>query len=67
MLVLTRKVGETILIGDNIAVTVVQVGQSTVRLGVEAPQQVAIVRQEIKGRARAQSGDEQHRQQSESV
>ena len=53
MLVLSRKVGETILIGDNIAVTVVQVGPGSVRLGVEAPQEVVIVREEIRGQVKS--------------
>lgn len=48
MLVLSRKVGERILIGENIAVTVVRVGPGMVRLGVEAPEQMPIVREEIK-------------------
>lgn len=48
MLVLSRKVGERILIGDNIAVTVVRVAQGTVRIGVEAPNNMQIVREEIK-------------------
>ncbi len=48
MLVLSRKVGERILIGDNVAVTVVRVGPGIVRLGVEAPHELAIVREEIK-------------------
>jgi len=52
MLVLSRKVGERILIGDDIAVTVVRVAQGIVRIGVEAPKQLPIVREEIKGRAR---------------
>jgi carbon storage regulator len=49
MLVLSRKVGEKILIGDNITVTVVRVAQGVVRLGVEAPKELPIVREEIKG------------------
>jgi len=48
MLVLSRKVGERILIGDNIVVTVVRVAQGIVRIGVEAPAEMAIVREEIK-------------------
>jgi carbon storage regulator len=52
MLVLSRKVGERILIGNNIAVTVVRLGPGIVRLGVEAPQDLAIVREEIKGTGR---------------
>ena len=48
MLVLSRKVGEKILIGDNISVTIVRVAQGTVRVGIEAPQELPIVREEIK-------------------
>lgn len=50
MLVLSRKVGERILIGDNIAVTVVRVGPGMVRIGVDAPRDYSIVREEIKDR-----------------
>jgi carbon storage regulator len=48
MLVLSRKVGQRILIGDNITVTVVRVGQGGVRIGVEAPDDLEIVREELK-------------------
>jgi carbon storage regulator len=47
MLVLTRKVGERVVIADNIIVTVVQVTGRTIRLGVEAPPDVHVVRQEL--------------------
>ena len=47
MLVLSRKVGERILIGDKIAVTVVKLGHGGVRIGVEAPEEMAIVREEL--------------------
>ena len=47
MLVLSRKVGEKILIGDEIVVTVVRVAQGVVRIGVEAPSDLPIVREEI--------------------
>jgi carbon storage regulator len=48
MLVLARKVGEKILIGENISVTVVRVAQGVVRIGIEAPNEMPIVREEIK-------------------
>lgn len=54
MLVLSRKVGERILIGDNISVTVVRVSGGGVRLGVEAPPNMAVVRQELKDRMDAE-------------
>lgn len=47
MLVLTRKVGEKILIGDNVEVTVLTIRGNTVQLGTEAPRHIKIVRQEI--------------------
>lgn len=47
MLVLSRKESERILIGDNIVVTVVRVQGDRVRLGIEAPNSVAILRGEI--------------------
>jgi carbon storage regulator len=47
VLVLSRKVGERILIGDKIAITVVKVGHGGVRIGVEAPTELAVVREEL--------------------
>lgn len=47
MLVLSRKIGERILIGDKIAVTVVKIGHGGVRIGVEAPPELAVVREEL--------------------
>ncbi|MCH2210930.1 MAG: carbon storage regulator [Fuerstiella sp.] len=47
MLVLSRKVGERILIGDDVALTVVRVGPNSVRVGVEAPRSTNIVREEL--------------------
>ncbi len=47
MLVLSRKVGEAILIGDQIEITVVRVCQNAVRLGIQAPAACRIVREEI--------------------
>jgi len=53
MLVLSRKVGEKILIGDYIAVTVVRIAPGVVRIGVEAPDDMPIVREEIKNQAKS--------------
>jgi len=47
VLVVSRKIGERILIGDKIAVTVVKIGNGGVRIGVEAPAEMAIVREEL--------------------
>jgi carbon storage regulator len=48
MLVLSRKVGERILIGDQIAVTVVRVTNGGVRIGIDAPPDLPVVREELK-------------------
>ncbi len=47
MLILSRRVGESITIGDDIVVTVVAVGGNQIRLGIEAPRRVRVLRQEI--------------------
>ena len=47
MLVLTRKTGESLAINDNIRVTVLEVKGKTVRLGIEAPNDVKVYRQEV--------------------
>ena len=52
MLVLSRKVGEKILVGNNIVLTVVEVNGNRVRLGIEAPRDMAVVRGELVGKGR---------------
>ena len=47
MLILTRRVGETLMIGDHVTVTVLGVKGNQVRLGVDAPREVGVHREEI--------------------
>ena len=59
MLILTRRVGETVMIGEDITVTVLGVNGNQVRVGVNAPRDVAVHRDEIFERIkREESGDE---------
>lgn len=58
MLVLTRKAGETIRIGDNVVVTVERVDGNRVSLGIEAPRDVKILRGEIE--ENKTKGERQH-------
>ena len=53
MLVLSRRIGETLLIGDDIKVTVLNITGNQVRIGIAAPQEVQILREEIVGTDRA--------------
>jgi len=48
MLVLSRKVGDRVQIGDHITVTIVRITPNGVRIGIEAPSEMAVVREEIR-------------------
>lgn len=48
MLVLTRKVGERIFVGDRIVVSVERIDSNTVRIGVDAPQDVKVLRDDVR-------------------
>jgi len=47
MLILTRRVGETVMIGDNVTITVLGVKGNQVRVGINAPKETAVHREEI--------------------
>lgn len=47
MLILSRKIGEAIIIGDNVSITVLSSAGKTVRLGIEAPKEISVHREEI--------------------
>ncbi|VVO21891.1 carbon storage regulator CsrA [Pseudomonas fluorescens] len=55
MLILTRKPGETIRINDDISITVLGVSGQQVRLGIEAPKEVTVHREEIYQRIQAEA------------
>lgn len=60
MLILTRKVGESLLIGDDVEITVLSIRGSQVKLGVKAPKEIAVHREEIYQRIKALAEDAQY-------
>ncbi|MBD3669409.1 MAG: carbon storage regulator CsrA [Gammaproteobacteria bacterium] len=57
MLILTRRVGETLVIGDDVQVTVLGVKGNQVRLGINAPKDVSVHREEIYDRIQQEKDD----------
>ena len=66
MLILTRRVGETVMIGDEVTITVLGVKGNQVRVGINAPKSVAVHREEIYERIkREQQGEEETKRTAE--
>lgn len=59
MLILTRRVGETLMVGDDVTVTVLGVKGNQVRIGVNAPRDVSVHREEIYERIQKEKADAQ--------
>ncbi|MEH6470275.1 MAG: carbon storage regulator CsrA [Halopseudomonas sp.] len=57
MLILTRRVGETLMVGDDVTVTVLGVKGNQVRIGVNAPKDVSVHREEIYERIQKEKGN----------
>ena len=56
MLILTRRVGETLMIGDDVVMTVLGVKGNQIRIGIDAPKDVSVHRLEIYQRIQAEKG-----------
>ncbi len=66
MLILTRRVGETLMIGDDVTVTVLGVKGNQVRIGVNAPKHVSVHREEIYERIKKEQAGESSAEEEES-
>lgn len=67
MLVLSRKKNEVVLIGDNIEVMIVEVRGDVVKLGVTAPRDIPVYRQEVADRLREESSGNTSNETSQSI
>jgi carbon storage regulator len=65
MLILTRRVGETVMIGNDVTVTVLGVKGNQVRIGINAPKNVAVHREEIYERIKREQQGESHDERGE--
>ena len=67
MLILTRRVGETLVIGDDVTITVLGVRGNQVRVGVNAPKDVAVHREEIYQRIQDEKSVENNKKDDDVV
>ena len=58
MLILTRRVGESIIIGDDIVINILGVKGNQIRIGVNAPKEISVHREEIYNRIQAEKVDD---------
>lgn len=58
MLILTRKIGEVLLVGDDVEITVLSIRGNQVKLGVNAPKEILVHRQEIYDKIKASEEEE---------
>ncbi len=58
MLILTRRVGESLIIGDDIVINIIGVKGNQIRIGVNAPKEISVHREEIYNRIQAEKPDD---------
>lgn len=65
MLILTRKIGESLLVGDDVEITVLSIRGNQVKLGVNAPKEISIHREEIYQRIKALAAENRQADEDE--
>tara|TARA_B110000977_G_scaffold182328_1_gene243876 strand:- start:805 stop:993 length:189 start_codon:yes stop_codon:yes gene_type:complete len=58
MLILTRRVGESLIIGDDVVINILGVKGNQIRIGVNAPKEISVHREEIYNRIQAEKADD---------
>ena len=58
MLILTRRVGESLIIGDHIVINILSVKGNQIRIGVKAPKEISVHREEIYNRIQSEKADD---------
>lgn len=58
MLILSRKVNQSIMIGDDIKITITEIHENSIKLGIDAPEDITVVREELINKENEENGNQ---------